>query len=102
MSVERIAQVFEMYSAWKEVEGVSETGQALHPAVLNNISGWDDNITPVIIARSMLELAGEKVILWMQDRKSLQSLGIEGGPYHARESLVANQIEKLLAFRQSR
>ena len=63
-----ISPVVAEYDKWKEHGKKFAIGQALHPAVLNNIP-WERDVTPMEIAGFILGVAKEESLHWVDDRK---------------------------------
>jgi hypothetical protein len=88
-----ISPVMAEYDKWKDVKGVSAVGQALHPAVLNNIS-WGEGITPRKIAEFTLQTARDETLRWVDDRKG--SYNLEQSDYYHKVHEVRREIRKIL------
>ena len=87
-----ISQVEAEYDRWKDVEGVSTLGQALHPAVLNN-NPWEKD-TPKKIAEFILGKDRQEALDWFDDREGLFHL--ENDDNHERVHEVRREMGEII------
>jgi hypothetical protein len=87
-----ISPVVVEYERWKDIKGVSTLGQALHPAVINNIP-WEKD-TPKEIAEFVLSKDRQEVLDWVDDRKGLFHL--ENDDDHKKVHEVMKEVKNVL------
>ena len=86
------------YEKWKDHGKCLALGQALHPAILNNII-WEEE-TPGKIAKFALHVAREEALHWVDERKEVYLL--EKGEKYDKARQVRREIRKILKKEKSK